>query len=145
MYWTEWGGERARIARAGMDGSSIESVVTQDIWQPNGLAIDYFTKRLFWTDGNGTIQSSWLNGTNRLTIVNETGKFEPYGAAVWNGYVFWSDRKTNALYSVSQHGEILDIVHGLDRPSGMEIVYPENQLKGTSSFILLFFFFASLK
>lgn len=42
MFWTDWG-EVPKIERAGMDGSngSRMVIVNEDIFWPNGLAIDY--------------------------------------------------------------------------------------------------------
>ena len=42
MYWTDWG-EKARIERAGLDGSNRQVIVKNDIQWPNGLTIgNYF-------------------------------------------------------------------------------------------------------
>ena len=51
MYWTD-NGETPKIERAGMDGSEENRsiIIGDDISWPNGLALDYEMKRIFWVD-----------------------------------------------------------------------------------------------
>lgn len=65
MYWTDWG-EVPKIERAGMDGMDREAIVTDDIYWPNGLTIDYESKRLYWVDAKESfIKSSDMNGLHQ--------------------------------------------------------------------------------
>ncbi|XP_056009049.1 low-density lipoprotein receptor-related protein 4-like isoform X1 [Ostrea edulis] len=73
LYWTEFG-NITEIGRAYMDGTSKIYIATTDLGWPNGLAIDYTSERLYWTDGlKNRIEYSDLNGGNRrvLTTDNE--------------------------------------------------------------------------
>lgn len=47
MFWSDWG-EIPKIEKASMDGNnSARQVIIKDgIYWPNGLAVDYETKRL---------------------------------------------------------------------------------------------------
>lgn len=49
MYLTEWSAQ-AYVAKAAMDGSRFEKIITNGVVWPNGLAIDYFAHRLYWGD-----------------------------------------------------------------------------------------------
>ena len=134
IYWTERGGDSPRIVQAGLDGSHVEPLITENIRHPNGLTVDYTAQRLYWSDGYyGTVQSSWLNGSDRSTIVNGTGKFEPYGVAVLDNHVYWTDRATNSLNSVHKlmGGEERVILEGLSRPSGIAVLNSDAQPPGT--------------
>ena len=65
MYWTDWG-KVPKIERAGMDGKDRKAIVRDNLTWPNGLAIDYHTKRLYWADGGmKTIEFSNLDGSQR--------------------------------------------------------------------------------
>ena len=39
------------IAGAGLDGSSITAIVSEDIDDPNGIAVDYEMEVVYWVDG----------------------------------------------------------------------------------------------
>lgn len=48
--------------------------MSQKIAWPNGLAIDWETKELYWTDAKlNHIQAIGLNGANRRTVVRGNG------------------------------------------------------------------------
>ena len=51
MFWSDWGEDRPQILRAGLDGTSKEVLVRANIDTPNGLALDYEGKRVYWADG----------------------------------------------------------------------------------------------
>lgn len=52
MFWTDWG-EVPKIERAGMNGdlSTRKVIVSENIYWPNGLTIDFHTKQIYWVDG----------------------------------------------------------------------------------------------
>lgn len=65
MYWTDWGAN-PKIERAGMDSSSRIVIISSNLTWPNGLAIDYETKRLYWADaGMKTIEYGNFDGSDR--------------------------------------------------------------------------------
>ncbi|XP_061184437.1 low-density lipoprotein receptor-related protein 4-like [Saccostrea echinata] len=71
MYWTEFG-NITQIGRSYMDGTSKFYIATNDIGWPNGLAIDFETNRLYWTDGlMNRIEYSDLNGGNRHVLTTD--------------------------------------------------------------------------
>ena len=54
MFWTDWGFRNPKIERALLDGSDrmelVNRTVLRDIGWPNGLAIDYTSSLVYWTD-----------------------------------------------------------------------------------------------
>lgn len=65
MYWTDWGAN-PKIERAGMDALSRMVIISSNLTWPNGLAIDYATKRLYWADaGMKTIEYGNFDGSGR--------------------------------------------------------------------------------
>lgn len=47
VYGTDWG-QSPFIARAAMDGSHFQKIITEGLVWPNGLAIDIYSQKLFW-------------------------------------------------------------------------------------------------
>lgn len=49
MYWTDWG-EVPKIERADLDGTERLVLVNTSLGWPNGLALDYQERRIYWGD-----------------------------------------------------------------------------------------------
>ncbi|XP_061191588.1 low-density lipoprotein receptor-related protein 6-like [Saccostrea echinata] len=71
LFWTETL-EVSKIGRAFMDGTSKEYIVTISGGFLNGLALDFETDRLYWTDGQrNTIEYSDLDGRNQRVLMTD--------------------------------------------------------------------------
>lgn len=44
LFWTDWG-HIAKIERANLDGSERKVLINTDLGWPNGLTLDYDTRR----------------------------------------------------------------------------------------------------
>ena len=70
MYWTDWGVSPA-IEWAGMDGSLRRKLVDTRLVWPNSLAIDFESRKLFWTDaGLKHIEFSNMDGSQRTVSIS---------------------------------------------------------------------------
>lgn len=49
MYWTDWG-EVPKIERADLDGMERVVMVNTSLGWPNGLALDYEDRKIYWGD-----------------------------------------------------------------------------------------------
>lgn len=49
MYWTDWG-EIPKIERATLDGTERVVMVNTSLGWPNGLALDYAERKIYWGD-----------------------------------------------------------------------------------------------
>ena len=58
MYWTD--GQRDTLSKAAIDGSGQTDVITTGMTTPDGLAVDYVNKLIYWTD----------TGTNRIEVAS---------------------------------------------------------------------------
>ncbi|XP_011297971.1 low-density lipoprotein receptor-related protein 6 [Fopius arisanus] len=91
LYWTD---EKARaIRRAYLDGSGQEDIVTTEVTNPDGIAIDWIARNMYWTDtGTDRIEVARLNGTSRRVLINED-LLEPRAIALAPqlGWMFWTD------------------------------------------------------
>ena len=50
IFWTNWNPSRPAIQTATYKGHKAESIITDHIRTPNGLAIDYKAQKLYWSD-----------------------------------------------------------------------------------------------
>uniref|UniRef100_A0A665TXT7 Low-density lipoprotein receptor-related protein 4 n=1 Tax=Echeneis naucrates TaxID=173247 RepID=A0A665TXT7_ECHNA len=81
------------IRRANLDGSDMETVISQGLKTTDGLAVDWVARNMYWTDtGRNTIEVARLDGTSRKVLVNNSLD-EPRAIAVFpsKGFLFWTD------------------------------------------------------
>lgn len=91
IYWTDE--EQHAIKRSRQDGTVITDVISTEIKQPDGLAVDWIARNLYWADsGSDRIEVSRLNGDYRRVLIHENLE-EPRDVAVAPtlGWMFWSD------------------------------------------------------
>uniref|UniRef100_A0AAR2KHS0 EGF-like domain-containing protein n=1 Tax=Pygocentrus nattereri TaxID=42514 RepID=A0AAR2KHS0_PYGNA len=71
------------IRRVNLDGSGMETVVSQGLKTTDGLAVDWVARNMYWTDtGRNTIEVSRLDGSARKVLVNNSLD-EPRAIAVF--------------------------------------------------------------
>ena len=59
-----------QILRAHMDGTNVKSIVTEAVYKASGIALDGFTKRVFWCDSLlDYIETVDYNGNNHFLIL----------------------------------------------------------------------------
>jgi low density lipoprotein receptor-related protein 5/6 len=91
VFWTD---DDAHLIRSVfLNGTHPVDIISVDIDQPEGLAIDWVARNLYWTDtGSDRIEVSRLNGSFRKILISE-GLSEPRAIAVSpeRGYFYWTD------------------------------------------------------
>ena len=136
MYWSDWG-EPAKIERASMDGSNRTVLHNTGLMWPNGLAIDYQLKRLYWADAfTDRIEYSSFDGTGReilLTVVS--GLHHPFSITISGDQVYWTDWANFTIYTAHKQSpiSILPVYNFFLLPNGIEAVDSNRQL-GNSKF-----------
>ncbi|XP_076640079.1 low-density lipoprotein receptor-related protein 6 isoform X1 [Colletes latitarsis] len=91
LYWTDE--EACAIRRASLNGSNQENIITTEVENPDGIAVDWLAQNLYWTDtGTDRIEVARLNGTSRKVLINED-LIEPRAIALAPelGWMFWTD------------------------------------------------------
>lgn len=94
MYWGNWprgstssGGS---IEKAWMDGNNQTSFVNVEVQWPMSLTLDFFTRKLYWSDVyKDRIECIDLDGSNREIIKRSTPY--PYGIAIYDNFLFWTE------------------------------------------------------
>ena len=95
--------------KAWMDGTNPVPIVS-GLSSPAGIALDYNSRKLFWTDfGTDKIQSSDLDGRNVQTVATVS---KPYGIAVSeNRLYFGTFSSPSVLQSCGMTGRDMKILH----------------------------------
>ncbi|RXG54076.1 Pro-epidermal growth factor, partial [Armadillidium vulgare] len=80
-----------KIIKVGLDGKGSKVIINENIVRPNGLALDYPAKRIFWVDTFlGKIESSNYEGRNRKSFPIKDASYA-YSLAVWQDRIYWAD------------------------------------------------------
>ncbi|XP_058846527.1 nidogen-2-like [Acipenser ruthenus] len=92
VYWTDVAART--ISRASLEpGAEPESVVNSGLLSPEGLAVDYLRRSMFWVDsGLDKIEAARLDGTERHVLF-DTDLVNPRAIAVdpRGGNLYWTD------------------------------------------------------
>ncbi|KAL0269033.1 UNVERIFIED_CONTAM: hypothetical protein PYX00_010774 [Menopon gallinae] len=93
IYWSDEGNKGIRRARLTGSQTQQEDIIITEVQFADGLAIDWISRNLFWTDtGTDRIEVATLKGLYRKVLINKD-LLEPRDIAVApeHGYMFWSD------------------------------------------------------
>ncbi|XP_023943283.2 nidogen [Bicyclus anynana] len=92
VYWGDVGANS--IKRTSYDGSGFEEFLSNGVQSPEGLAVDWEARNIFWTDSKKlTIEVINIDTKVRKVLFNRDGILNPRGIAVHPGIgkIFWSD------------------------------------------------------
>ncbi|WAR10070.1 LRP1-like protein, partial [Mya arenaria] len=122
IYWVDT--QTNSISRIRRDLSHREVVITEGINSVEGLAVDWISRTLYWTDaGHSTIEMSKFNGSGRYVIAS--GDMEK------PSYVFWSDwGKDSRIERANLDGSrrVQYVYTNISQPWGLTIDYNTNML-----------------
>nr|XP_026694188.1 low-density lipoprotein receptor-related protein 6 isoform X2 [Ciona intestinalis] len=124
VYWTDE--DRKAILRCHLNGTGSEAIITENLEQSDGMAIDWVARNLYWTDtGRNYVAVARLNGTSRRILI-ETEIDEPRAIVVdpTAGYFYWTDWGENPkIERVEMDGtnRILFVRKHLKWPNGLAI------------------------
>ena len=100
MFWTDWDAEAPRIEAASMDGTLRRTVakVAAGSW-PNGIALDYNLKRVYWIDAKTDTLSTvnYDGGHLQNVLIANDYLAHPFAVSLFQNYVYWSDWRTNSI------------------------------------------------
>ncbi|XP_022692321.1 low-density lipoprotein receptor-related protein 2-like isoform X2 [Varroa jacobsoni] len=131
MYYTDWGryGHTGKIFRATMAGNNKTAIVSSNLTQPSGLAIDYDDRKLYWTDAlREKIERANLDGTDREELISAT--IYPFAITVHGPYIYWTDLQLRGVYRAEKHtgAGMQEIAKRLEEsPRDIHVYAPERQ------------------
>ncbi|CAH1130397.1 unnamed protein product [Ceutorhynchus assimilis] len=101
VFWTDWG-PNPKIERAEMDGSNRKSIITESVFWPNGITIDYTVNQLYWADAkHNVIESSLLDGSKRKKVITK-GLPHPFAITIFEDALFWTDWHTKSIATANK-------------------------------------------
>ncbi|XP_037945125.1 low-density lipoprotein receptor-related protein 6 [Teleopsis dalmanni] len=128
LIWTDWG-EYPKIERASMDGDPLTrtTLVKDNIFWPNGLAIDLKKELIYWADGQlKFIDVMKLDGSNRHTIVNNL--IYPYSVTYFDNRLYWTDWSRGSLNTFDiQTKETKELIDRPNAPNSVKVWNPTLQ------------------
>ncbi|XP_028129361.1 low-density lipoprotein receptor-related protein 6 [Diabrotica virgifera virgifera] len=135
MFWTDWG-ELPKIERASMDGApkSRKTIVSDNIFWPNGLTIDYKTKHVYWADGKlKFIKRMDYDGKSLVTVLDKASYY-PFALTQLETKMYWTDWETGAIHyydTSGQQKQPLELL-SVQNPMDIHVWDPQHQPNITS-------------
>uniref|UniRef100_H9H785 LDL receptor related protein 1 n=1 Tax=Monodelphis domestica TaxID=13616 RepID=H9H785_MONDO len=133
VYWSDV--RTQAIKRAFINGTGVETVVSADLPNAHGLAVDWVSRNLFWTSydtNKKQINVARLDGSFKNAVVQ--GLEQPHGLVVHplRGKLYWTDGDNISMASLDGSNRSL-LFTGQKGPVGLAIDFPENKLYWISS------------
>ncbi|KPU81706.1 uncharacterized protein Dana_GF20504, isoform D [Drosophila ananassae] len=100
-FWSDWG-PYPKIERAYMDGSERKIIISKGVTWPNGLAIDYPSRKIYWADAKQhAIEFSNLDGSDRNKILS-THLPHPFALTIFEDTMYWTDWNTKTVSAANK-------------------------------------------
>lgn len=130
LYWSDWGVE-PKIERANLMGENRKTILSHEhVKWTSSIAVDPTIERIFWVDmSSHRICSSDIHGNDKREIV--TGLSSPYGVAVFEDFVYWTDTHLNKLYKADKFkgSNISPFGSFIHQPMDIRVYHPLLQKK----------------
>ncbi|XP_037683110.1 low-density lipoprotein receptor-related protein 8 isoform X3 [Choloepus didactylus] len=130
MYWSDWG-YQAKIEKSGLNGVDRKTLVSDNIEWPNGITLDLLSQRLYWVDSKlHQLSSIDFNGGNRKMLISSADFLShPFGIAVFEDRVYWTDLENEAIFSANRLNglEISTLAENLNNPHDIVIFHELKQ------------------
>lgn len=101
-----------------MDGSNRKSIITESVFWPNGLTLDYAMNRIYWADAkHHVIECATFDGTDRKKVITK-GLPHPFAITLFEDAIYWTDWHTKSISTANKDtGMGYKVVHaGLHFP-----------------------------
>lgn len=128
VFWTDWG-PKPKIEKAEMDGKNRKSIVTETLFWPNGLTIDYTTNRIYWADAkHNVIETALFDGSDRRKVLTK-GLPHPFALTIFEDAIYWTDWHTKSISTANKAtGAGLRTIHSnLHFPMDIHSFHPQRQ------------------
>ncbi|XP_070183011.1 low-density lipoprotein receptor-related protein 1-like [Littorina saxatilis] len=103
IFWTNWNPNQPSIQTASYDGRKAEAIVTERIRTPNGLAIDYKARKLYWSDARlDKIERINYDGSGRVVVVQSITQHS-FSLAVHGDHLYWTDWLLRAVLRANKY------------------------------------------
>lgn len=122
LFWTDWG-HIAKIERSHLDGSDRKVLINTDLGWPNGLTLDYDTRRSE-TENVGLVSIVGVNSQNYKNVRRWLSRKRVTGSDVFCR-IFWVDAHLDRIESSDLNGKLRQIlVSPVSHPFSLTQVVP---------------------
>lgn len=127
LFWSDWQPSAPRIERATMAGTDriIVHQAPTGSW-PNGLALDYELKRIFWLDAKlDCVQSITYDGLDVQVMLKAHELLShPFALSLLGRHVYWTDWKTAQLVRADKFsGQNVEVLQrSMTQPFDVKVV-----------------------
>lgn len=128
VIWTDWG-PNPKIEKSFMDGSGRKSIITESVFWPNGLTIDYTSDRMYWADAkHNVIETALFDGSDRKKVISK-GLPHPFALTIFEDAIYWTDWHTKSISSANKAtGAGMKSIHSnLHFPMDIHSYHPQRQ------------------
>lgn len=133
IYWADI--KTQTIKRAFINGTQLETVISLDIVNCRGLALDWLSKNLYWLSSENDesqINVARFDGSLKTSIIHGIDKPRCLVVHPAKGKMYWTDG--NTINMASMDGSNSKVLHQNQRdPVGLSIDYAANKLYWISS------------
>lgn len=136
LFWTDWDNNAPRIERCSLAGLDrkivvyVAQIITDGGW-PNGLTLDYDTRRIYWIDARSdSIHTTNYDGGDFHEVMrNHEMLSHPFAIALFENFVYWTDWRTNSVVRANKWtgGDVSIIQRTVTQPFDIQIMHPSRQ------------------
>lgn len=121
IYWSD--PKRSVIQVARLNGSAQHILLSYEIGKPSSLAVDPAAGLLVWA-GEGRLETSGLDGSNRKLLVNDSLKIEDVTLDYDNRMIYWCDSKATKIERIAYDGSKREILlnEALEKPVSLTLL-----------------------
>ncbi|XP_054258964.1 low-density lipoprotein receptor-related protein 6-like [Macrosteles quadrilineatus] len=135
LFWSDWGDD-SRVNSAGLDGKKMKTIVSSNIYWPNGLTLDLSKSKLYILDGFlSTLSSCNYDGSQVTVLSRSPDNFQQgFGLTYYANTLYWNSWRHRALFKMNidelQRETVLQVngLRGiLERMMGLKAVHASLQ------------------
>lgn len=134
LFWTDWDESEPRIERCSMAGeyrTTIKKVYEVNGAWPNGLTLDYVSRRVYWIDARSdSIHTTDYDGQDHHLVIHDQETLShPFGISLYENHVYWTDWRTNSVLRANKFNgtDIAVIQRTQTQPFGIQILHSSRQ------------------
>lgn len=134
LFWTDWEKSMPRIERcslAGLDRKIVVRVDDDNGGWPNGLTLDYDTRRIYWIDAKSdSIHTTKYDGSDHHEVMTKHELLShPFAITLFENYVYWTDWRTNSVVRANKWtgGDVKVVQRTKTQPFDIKVMHPSRQ------------------
>uniref|UniRef100_A0A8C4T8K1 EGF-like domain-containing protein n=1 Tax=Erpetoichthys calabaricus TaxID=27687 RepID=A0A8C4T8K1_ERPCA len=135
LYWIDVG--EGKIERMFFNGTGRETIIDHNVPLPEGLAIDWVGRKMYWTDATiGAIHVSELDGRFRRKLISNCVGLVPFSCVFrWLYWTDWGQKAFIGRAGMDGQDRSAIITTKIEWPYGLTIDYTTDKIFFTDSIL----------